>query len=367
MQIYIRKSFSIMLLCLCLCACSSNGIKDNESSPEIFSGEDVIQEKTEWKDVKNEQVYSLNNKATLFGEYLCINSMYTNLIFYNKDEAGSYYSWKYPEDILPGVMRTYRHFKYKDQLICISQIDDGNSEIIIYDSSFVIKSRRKLTSFIPQYISGKLLYGHSNSMEHTIIKAIDLETLEVKDIYALELEKRPDFIINNKREMIICEHPGKDTTSYFKYNNEVLTPIFKTKNSILVSYDHRGLFYLEENTDSHWNLMFWDGMDIQMIEEIEIDDMNEWIFFNGLPGNIIIEEDFFVSIHTFTEEPYLLIHSFDSKQDTHIVLKKWTFTEADMERYGETFSGIYYEDGQIINYFFSNKAGMLQTQTIVIK
>lgn len=113
--------------------------------------------------------------------------------------------------------------------------------------------------------------------------------------------------------------------------------------------------------------MFWDGMDIQMIEEIEIDDMNEWIFFNGLPGNIIIEEDFFVSIHTFTEEPYLLIHSFDSKQDTHIVLKKWTFTEADMERYGETFSGIYYEDGQIINYFFSNKAGMLQTQTIVIK
>ena len=30
-------------------------------------------------------------------------------------------------------------------------------------------------------------------------------------------------------------------------------------------------------------------------------------------------------------------------------------------RFGETFSGIYYENGQITNYFFSNKIGALQT------
>lgn len=113
--------------------------------------------------------------------------------------------------------------------------------------------------------------------------------------------------------------------------------------------------------------MLWDGKDIRMIEKVKIDDIDTWIFSNGLPGNIMIEEDFFVSIHTAAEEPYLLIHSFDSKEYTHIALKKWPFTEADMWRYGETFSGIYYEDGQIINYFFSNKAGMLQTQTIDIR
>lgn len=378
MQITIPKSFSILLLCLGLCACSGKGIKDNvqenlqagnESSQEIFFGEGVTQEKveTEWNNVDNEQVYSLNNKATLFGDYLIINSMRTNLIFYDKDDAGNFHSWQFPEDFLPGVMRTYCHFKYKDQLICISQIEGGDSEIIIYDSSFVVKDRKKLTIFNPQYISGKLLYGHTNSVDRTIIKAIDLETLEVRDIYALELEKRPDFIINNNREMIVCEHPEIDKTLYFKYNNELLTPIFETKNSVLVSYDYRGVFYLEENTDSHWNLMIWDGMDIHMIEKVKIDDMDEWIFSNGLPGNIIIEENFFVSIHTLPEEPYLLIHSFDSKQDTKIALKKWSFTEADMWRYGETFSGIYYENGQIINYFFSNKADMLQTQTIVIK
>lgn len=253
-------------------------------------------------------------------------------------------------------------------MICISQITNGNSEIIIYDSNLAIKNRKELTSFNLQYISGKLLYGHSNSIEHTIIKTIDLETLEVNDIFELELEKRPDFIINNNREMIICEHPERDKTLYFKYDNESLALILESKNGILVCYDYRGLFYLEElNTDSQWNLMLWDGANIQMIKEIKTDDMNEWIFTNGLSGNIIIEDDFFVSIHTLAEDPYLLIHSFDSEEIKRIALEKWSFTEADMERYGETFSGYYYENGQIINYFFSKKAGILQTQVLVIK
>lgn len=38
-----------------------------------------------------------------------------------------------------------------------------------------------------------------------------------------------------------------------------------------------------------------------------------------------------------------------------------------MSRFGETFSGIYYEDGVVVDYFFSNKAGMLQTKTMDLK
>ena len=373
MQILIRKFFWTILLCLGLCACSGNEIKDNaqtypkvsnEPSSKIFSVEDVIQTEIE---TKNGQAYFLNNKATLFGEYLCINSMHTNLIFYDKDNTGNYGSWKYPKEILPEVTGTYRHFKYKDQLVCVLQTEERNGEIIIYNSDLEIENRRKITFFNPQYICGTLLYGHNNSTEYTKIIAIDLETLEEKEICELELIKRPNFMINSNKEIIVCEHPEKDKTLFFKFENERLTPIFDAKNSVLVSYNDRGLFYLEENTDSYWNLMLWDGTDIQPIEKVEIDDMDEWIFFNGLPGNIIVEENFFVSIHTLTDEPYVSVHYFDSKKDMHIPLKKWNFSEADMERFGERFSGIYYENCQITNYYFSSKIGALQTQIIDIK
>lgn len=124
-KIYIRKSISIILLSLGLCACSSNKISGNmqeeqkvstEASPQIFLGENITQEnnKTEWNNSGDGQVHFLNNKATLFGEYLCINSMYTNFIFSEKDENGNYYSRQFPDDLLSGVMRTYRHFKYND-------------------------------------------------------------------------------------------------------------------------------------------------------------------------------------------------------------------------------------------------------------
>ena len=113
--------------------------------------------------------------------------------------------------------------------------------------------------------------------------------------------------------------------------------------------------------------MLWNGTDIQLIEKVKIDDMSEWMFFNGLPGNVMIEEDFFASIHTLAEEPYVLVHYFESKDDSFIPLKKWNFSEADMERFGKCFSGIYYDNCQITNYFFSSKIGALQTQIIDIK
>jgi hypothetical protein len=322
------------------------------------------------EEIQDEQVYFLNNQATVFGEYLLVNSMHTKLVFYNRDDAGSYDSWMFPEELLPEVSWAYRHFKYKDQLVCVSQIEKGNSlgsEMIIYGSDFVVKSRKVFASFSPQYICGALLYGYSNSTEYLKIIAIDLETLEAKEICKLESEKRPGFIIRNNKEMIVREDLRKGKTAFSKWENGKLVPLFEAKTSVFVDYDDRGVFYLEEDTDSYWNLMLWDGEDIQKIKKIGIDDMDNWIFFNGFPGNIIIEEEFFISIHTFTEEPYLSVQDFDSKNERRIPLRKWNFTEADMARFGETFSGVYYENGQIVYYFFSNKAGLLQTQTIDIK
>lgn len=378
MQMVIREIFFAILLCLGLCTCSGNEMKDttqiySQVSYEPFLkmdfAEGVIQGaiESEWNSLKKEQTYSLNNKATFWGKYLLINSMHASLIFYNRDNMGNYDSWVYPEELLPEVLGTYRHFKYKEQLVCVSHTEKGNSEITIYDSDLAVKNRREFAIFSPQYICGTLLYGHSNSIEYTKIIAIDLETLEAKDICKLEPEKRPGFIINSDNEIIISEHPERDRTLFSKLENEKLNPFFEAKNSVFVNYDDREMYYLEEETDSCWNLMLWDGEDVQWIDKVEIDDMDEWIFFNGLPGNIIIEENFFVSIHTLAEEPYVLVHDFDSRKDTHIPLKKWDFTEADMERFGETFSGIYYENGQIINYFFSDTAGLLQTQTVDIK
>lgn len=378
MQMVIREIFFAILLCLGLCTCSGNEMKDttqiySQVSYEPFLkmdfAEGVIQGaiESEWNSLKKEQAYSLNNKATFWGKYLLINSMHASLIFYNRDNMGNYDSWVYPEELLPEVLGTYRHFKYKEQLVCVSHTEKGNSEITIYDSDLAVKNRREFAIFSPQYICGTLLYGHSNSIEYTKIIAIDLETLEAKDICKLEPEKRPGFIINSDNEIIISEHPERDRTLFSKLENEKLNPFFEAKNSVFVNYDDREMYYLEEETDSCWNLMLWDGEDVQWIDKVEIDDMDEWIFFNGLPGNIIIEENFFVSIHTLAEEPYVLVHDFDSRKDTHIPLKKWDFTEADMERFGETFSGIYYENGQIINYFFSDTAGLLQTQTVDIK
>ena len=70
MQILIRKFFFAVLLCLGLCACSGNS-----PSSKMVSTKDAIQRKSEaeWNNPENDQAYSLNNKATFFGEYLLIN------------------------------------------------------------------------------------------------------------------------------------------------------------------------------------------------------------------------------------------------------------------------------------------------------
>lgn len=79
-----------------------------------------------------------------------------------------------------------------------------------------------------------------------------------------------------------------------------------------------------------------------------------------------MDKDNIVSIHQLSKEPYILIQKIGSKKYKKTLLKTWNFTEADMERNGETFSGIYYNNGKIINYFFSKTFGMLQTQVIDI-
>ena len=216
MQMVIREIFFAILLCLGLCTCSGNEMKDttqiySQVSYEPFLkmdfAEGVIQGaiESEWNSLKKEQAYSLNNKATFWGKYLLINSMHASLIFYNRDNMGNYDSWMYPKELLPEVLGTYRHFKYKEQLVCVSHTEKGNSEITIYDSDLAVKNRREFAIFSPQYICGTLLYGHSNSIEYTKIIAIDLETLEAKDICKLEPEKRPGFIINSDNEIIISE------------------------------------------------------------------------------------------------------------------------------------------------------------------
>lgn len=145
------------------------GVFGNVGVPEgrliVLSEEDAAQTYSQVSNEPSSKIVS--NKATLFGEYLCINSMHTNLIFYEKDNTGNYGSWKFPEEILSGVTRTYRHFKYKDQLICVSQTEDGNSEIIIYNSTLGIENRRKITFFNPKYLCGSILYGIINYAEYT--------------------------------------------------------------------------------------------------------------------------------------------------------------------------------------------------------
>jgi hypothetical protein len=178
-----------------------------------------------------------------------------------------------------------------------------------------------------------------------------------------------DFIISTSGKIIIKEADfEKEVATYFECNDGLLLPILTTKNSEPISYDSRGLFYLEfDNIVSEKNLMLWDGRVSKKISAMETHDMSRENFWDGLSGDIIILSEFFISIHSLAEEPYLLIQQFNSNDSTKIPLKKWKFTEADMGRFGETFDGICYEDGKIINYFFSKKAGMLQTQVIDIK
>ncbi|MDL2302730.1 hypothetical protein LJC58_10340 [Lachnospiraceae bacterium OttesenSCG-928-D06] len=77
----------------------------------------------------------------------------------------------------------------------------------------------------------------------------------------------------------------------------------------------KGIFYIgEKDSSSQMNLMLWDGSESKIVGDIK------------------------------TDNPYVLIQQIDSDEKEKILLEKWDFTEADMEMYGETFSGIYYEN-----------------------
>ncbi|WP_349944216.1 hypothetical protein ABFV83_12355 [Lacrimispora sp. BS-2] len=379
MRIATIKACSIMLISLSLCACNGHRIdktiQENQnmitdSSPEIFSGEELPKEEKQLRfdGSADSSFQHLNNKAILFGDYLYIKSMYADYIFSGKDEHGNYHLWESPKDLFTGITKVHYVIKHNNQLICISENEKGNNEIIIYNSEFKIQNRKEINLISPEYIYANVLYGYTISSGYRTLTAIKLDSLEEKDIYSCESDKLFRFIINENGEVIISENLDRAITRYFKYEEKTLFPIIETKPSIPVLYDSRGLFYLEESDSaSQMNLMLWDGKSNQKVGNVKTDDMNEWSFSNGIFGNIVIDDKYFVSIHINTDVPYLLIQQFDSGENKRIPLEKWTFTEADMERYGETFSGVYYESGQIINYFFSNKKGTLQTQILDIK
>ncbi len=379
MRITIIRVFLIIISSLMLSNCNGQEIKGNmhvncdmsvNLTPPIFSEVHKIKEeiKLESFDFEKNQVFHLNNRATSFEDYLYISSMYADYVFSDRDEQGDYHLWQGPEEMFSGITRVYYFFKYNNQLVCICENEKGNNEIIIYNLDFTIQNRKEIELSRPKYICGNLLYIYSNSTEYSIIKSINLDSLEENEIYSCKIEKQLGFIVNHEGEIIISQSFDEFKTIYFEYKGNLLIPIIETNSSIPVRYDSRGLFYLKDiDSKSHMNLMLWNGSNSQKIGAIKTDDMDRWIFLDGVQGNIIIRNDFFVSIHTMTENPYLLVQSFDSTDNKRISLKKWPFTEADIERYGETFSGIYYENGQIINYFFSDTAGLLQTQVLIIK
>lgn len=384
-RVFIMKKtinfIAIMLFSLSLCACDSSGnkekyqeeqYKDIASYSQILLGEDVLQEKVllDPDNIEDNEVFYLNNKTTSFGNYLYINSMNIDYVFSDRDEQGNYFSWQMPRDLLllPETTRVYYLLKYNDQLICLCNNEKGNDEIIIYDMDFTIRKRKETELINPQYIYGNTLYGIAIPGELRTLRAINLDSFEINDIYSCQDDQIFRFILNGNGELILSEYPDDMRTCYYKYEDGVFMPMIETKSSTPLLYDSRGLFYLEDSDSvTQMNLMLWDGYHSRVIGEVKIDDMNEWLFGNGLPGNIIIEKDFFASIHTLAEEPFVLIQPYDSKETKRISLKNWPFTEADMSRNGETFSGVYYDNGQLINYFFSNKAGKLQTQVLDLK
>lgn len=378
MQVNIRKILGLIICSFILCACGSKNINNGQKSQhsnvkpvtETIFVENSTREniQSELNNANHKDVHYLSNKAIFFEDFLFVNSVNTDIIFSDKDENGNYHSWQHLKDLIPGSYLTTRQFKYNNQLVIVSQIAGGYSEIITFNSDFEVIERNKIEVLIPKFLYGNTLYGYSYNKELLTIKTINLDSLEEAVIHSSGHEMRPDFIINNSGELIICKQNDIAKTCFYKYSEGMLTPIFESRNSSLIFYDSRGIFYLEESISSkNSNLMLWNGSNSRLIGEIKTEDMGNWEANNGFMGLIHIEDDFYVTVHTRPLEPYLLIHPFNSKETLKVPLKKWPFSEADMSRFGETFSGIYYEDGKAVDFFFSNKAGMLQTETIDLR
>jgi len=363
MPTVIIKKFIIILFSFILIACSGCEI----DSPTQEDGEDSVMSDN---NIYHSSVIHLNNLATSFNDYLYVNSMYVDLVFSDKDEYGMYHSWKMPEDLFLGTWRIHNIFKYTDKLVCICTNEEGNDEIIVYNLDFSIFKRKEIDRFSPKYLYGDLLYGFSypSGSKQITIKAINLDSLESEEIYSYENSKNVDFIVNVSGKVVIVENLEGGNTRYSEYKDGLLSSVLDTNSSSPILYDSRGLFYLEDNnTASEMNLMLWDGNKSNEIVVVKIDDMSDWLFMGGFSGNVIVFDEFFLSIHYAAEDPYLLVQQFNSKDSKKVLLKKWNTTEADIARNGETFSGIYYENGQIINYFFSDTESILQTQVLDIE
>ena len=246
------------------------------------------------------------------------------------------------------------------------------------DQEYKVQKRKKVDWFTPKYLHGSTLYGVSTYFDDDRrgIQKIDLEKLEMEELYISE-DTKIDFIINEEGEIVIARHLASNETCYDRYEKGALQSMVKTKSSTPVLYDDRGLFYLEYGDEGERaRLILWDGAASYIISEIETEDIYSWEFRDGYAGNIIIKDSFFVTIYSKKQNPfednkigfpYLLAGRLKTGKTKRVDIEKWRRTEADMERFGEAFDGIYYEDGQIVCFFFSNKAGEMRTQVFQIE
>ncbi len=359
-----------------------NGFRNNkiisDTEPCQRLSEEVnkyIIENIQYRDVDN-----LNGRAAIIGDSLLIlaRSNRTAFFAFEREQAGFYSSWKDLKDVLPSLILASCIFVYNDQIVYIGINQNWEEAIYIYDREFkLIKEMQfELKSFSPDYRYNNWLYGASQDAESRWgITKVNLDTLETETI-SLDSEHAPYGICRNYDGAIMFAVSSGDVgAEYFQYKNQTLTPLFQTAGwGGLLHCDYRGLFYLE-GPEELWDgegereaeLKLWDGHNASVIATIETADIDEWLFRDLLGGSIIIEDDFFISIHDNYRSPYLLIHSFDSSEPERIELKEWNFTESDMDRNGDTYYGIFYDNGSLIRYFYSKKAGGLETEIIKIK
>jgi len=307
--------------------------------------------------------------AVFFGDYFFVSDRFSynvRRVFYNRDEQGNYRSWEEIEDFLPDIGRVSYIFKYNGQLFCVSRMEGVGRELVVYNSDFTVSNRKKVDIY-PKYIYNNWLYGYvgQENLDCESIIRINLEDFSEQTIYSYKETEDIYFEMNEMGEIIIYEMDSdQKTTQYYTIQENTLTPVFKTGYSMAVGYNKNGLFYLEKSTGSEdlLDLKCWDGTEQREVSKIKTDDRHST--FVGLD----IQGDYIVTFHRKTDEPYVLVESVDGKVKKKVMMQKWEFTEADMNRFGETetFDGLFYdhEEGNYVEFFYSQHKGMLQTKVI---
>jgi len=304
-------------------------------------------------------------EAVFFGDYFFVSASYSlQKVFYNRDEQGNYRSWQEITDFLPDIGHVSHLFKYNGQLFCVSRTEEVGRELVVYNADFAVSKRKKVDIY-PQYIYNDWLYGYAwqeNSEGESIIR-INLGDFSEQTIYSYKIMEAVCFEMNEMGEIIIYEMDSdQKTTQYYTIQENTLTPVFKTGYSMAVGYNKNGLFYLEKSTGSEdlLDLKCWDGTEQREVSKIKTDDRLS--VFAGVD----IQGDYIVTFHRNTDEPYVLVESIDGKVKKKVMMQKWEFTDADMDRFGETFSGLLYdhEEGNYVEFFYSKHKGMLQTKVI---